>query len=997
MSGVLYQQAFPGRGEPPERNGPSEPVPALTSTSRLFAIAAAERASTTIETFGALAWQLVDGASTVGSGLVVPDERAKERLSPWCADQRVLTPAGPLPWTCETLAEFLDPFVGLFIKITYRRGAALVAPDMGRFLGLLTEHWTPGRGSFTGGFTLWPYGWSEVHMGADGRRRRRSVSPHVAPIRGIASTTTSYRVEYGRPPGGPGCGKRNLDGSHYRGRFYDPIAASCPLDGIESADLADHTEAFRLGRVELPAAVPVDVAGADQLARTMSRVRALAEIVDDDRRKWLTTPKERRERVGRVDLRFTPTAGSLAARIDERSGAPPMLWRPGAPDDEAMDLWTPTHKGGWLSAELAGGGLFPAADIDMHAGYPAVDQLLGLDSLRTAASFEEEDVTDDLRALLVDLAAGNVDALFDRETWRRFGATNCGVLCHGEDWPVEAPDADFPAGHSAMRPFSSTVVLPFHWCDLALATLRARRVVDLPWAKRLVGVGQDAGLRARWPLYAGTWMRRGQSVGATLVRLRREAKARGDHRLAALLRVVVNAYVYGNAARIDQRSVRKGRRYVLAEQVARGTFPPIAASITAGCRLVIGVNEHLGVKSGGTVASRDTDGVLWVCSPDGGVVELDDGRQVPALSWAALDEIMARFDALAPFGPGVPFFKPPLREKDGRPLWGVVLRVKRYALATLDDDGDPHELVDATEHGLAGQVVDPAAMPGRAKDGRRDWTRAVAAETVGQAIARRRGERRVVDLWPWDEGAAKPFPQIQRCQAPDPAVLENIEGTYGLRLRPFGLYLLGTSQPELGQRHAPPLAALDPGGTLEDWDTRIEWHDQDARRVPVTTDPAMRHRAHELRTLDERAIAWMKPRPLPVTPVVVDDPRMIRPVGRGGRLVEARAAGDHDTPSEELRVTYAGPDVRPVIVERVKSMGPTNFAESFDVPARTAKAWAAGERKPSAGWVERLLPLLGNRSSRLCGCNCGEIIVGRATRRFVNDAHRKRAARGSKS
>lgn len=371
-------------------------------------------------------------------------------------------------------------------------------------------------------------------------------------------------------------------------------------------------------------------------------------------------------------------------------------------------------------------------------------------------------------------------------------------------------------------------------------------------------------------------------------------------------------------------------------------------------------------RRGLAVASRDTDGLLLVASPHGGTVELDDGQEAGAISWEALDEIMRRFDGLAPFGVGVPFFKRPLREHQGRPLHGVVLRVKRYALGTLDHHGDLAELVEATEHGLGGQVVDPPMMGGRAADGRHHWTRAVAAEVMRQAIPRRRGERHMVERWPWDEGSPEPFPQIQRCQAATPEALAHVEEVYGLRLRPFGLYLQGTSAPPLGTRSAPPVAALDPGGPLDDWQAGPVWHGQDRQPQPVTTDVAKQYRAHLLRSVDDKALAWMVPRRLPVRPVVVDDPRFIRKVGRGGRLVEARAAGDDETPSGELRVEYPSPDVRPVIVERVRAMGPAAFANAFGVPLDTATRWSNGQRLPSARWVRELLPLLGQDRARQC-------------------------------
>ncbi len=1001
MTDTVHLQSWPGKGDapaPPERR----PVPSPTLSSRLVMVAAADPDSVIEERFGLAAWRHLDGASAVAAGIVVPDGHpGVDELAAWAGSQRVMTPDGGRPWLVETLSQFLhaprlgDVTPGRFFRLTYRRSGFLVGADLGRLLGLLCEpdRWVPGRGPWSGGFTIWPEGWSEWTKDEAGRRKLRSISPHVPPIRVLARTGTWYRVAYGRPPGGRGFGKRNRDGSHFQGLFFDVCAAAYPLDGIESSTLADHAEAFGLGRVSVPAAVSVDAAGAGQLARVVDVVSQLAETIDEEALRWLTTPREREERRGRIDLRFMSSPGTLASRIDEASGCPPLLWLPGAPSDAELTRWRPAHHGGWLSCELAGEGLFPAADIDIRSAYPAMYELLGFGDLRRAERFEREDVTAALEALLADLAAGRVAALLGPKTWRRFGATICEVRPDGETWPAQAPDDDFPEGHAAMRPLPSTVPLPFTWSDVALAALRSGHVPDIVKATRLVPVGRQG--RDSFPLYDSRWVRDGEDPVLALVRLRDDAKSRHDDRLAAQLRVIVNALSYGNAARLDQHVERVGRRpkkgerdrrrRALVERPARSTFPPIAASVTAACRLAIGVAEHLVVVAGGTVAYRDTDGLLLVCSQDGSKVTLDSGRVVEALSWSALDEVLARFDGLAGAAIGPPFFKPALREHDGRPLVGVVLRVKRYALGTLDEKGDDlAAVVKASEHGLGGQIVDPPGMPGRGPDGQHLWTREVAAEVLRQAIARRRGiERPVVEPWPWDAEGSECFPALQRCQAASPAAVADVAERFGLSVRPFGLYVTA-GRPVYGIGTLRPLGALDPGGDLAGWGD-LEWRRQEDRgRVPVTTDGALAVRSAVLRTVENKVRGWMVPRALPVRPVTITDRRGIRWVGKPGRLVEARASGDTETPTETLRVDYSGLDgLRSLIVERVRAMGPAASAAAIcapraRVPISTVRSWASGRKAPSDAWVKRLIPLLGLDDGRRCALDGCEHPIARA-------------------
>ena len=986
MTGALYLQGWPEGERPAGVPAPLPPVPALAGQSRLVFVAAADAAAREVERFGLGAFWHVDGASTVAAGLVIPDDHpAAGELAAWCARRFVETPAGRQPWRCESLSAFCNPWRGSLRRLVYGRSGWLVGADLGRSLGLIAEEWRPARGTYAGGFTLWPRGWSRWREDATGRKMLGSVSPNLPPLRVVASTATSYSVAWGRPPGGPGFGRRLPDGSHYKGLFFDVVAAAFPLDGVESADLADHAEAFGLPRRSVPAAVPVDVTGAEALAETLDVVRRLADALDVEGRQWLTSAQDRRERVGRIDLRFLTSPGTLAARIDERSRAVPMLSVPGAPDDREMGRWMGAHHGAWLSAELAGAGLFSAVDVDVHSGYPTDYRQLGCHELRVAERYEREDVTADLRALCADLAAGKVDALLDPATWERFGATVCELRPAGETWSVHSPDRDFPDGHAAMRPVTSSVPLPFTWCAVTLASLRAGREVDLRSAVRLVPRGRQRQVVSTFPLYGGRWVRNGEDPALALVRLRDEAKRRDDDRLAADLRVVVNS-LYGNAARIDQYYARQGRREVLAERVSRGSFPPIAASVTDGCRLVVGLAEHLVEKAGGTVASRDTDGLLLVSSPEGGPVTLADGRVVGAISWGALDAILARFDGLAPFGPGVPFFKAPLREHGGRPLFGTVLRVKRYALGTFEN-GELVELVKATEHGLGGQVADPPGLPGRGPDGQHLWTRAVAAEALRRAAD---PSRPTIERWPWDAEGDEPYPALQRCQVGSPEAVVDLAERYGISPAPFGRYVLGLSLPPLGSAEAPPVAALDPGGDLSDWRS-LSWRAVGGREVAVTTDPAKGARAHVLRSLDDKALAWLRPRPLPHTPLVIDDARMIRTVGRGGRLIAARAAGDTETPTETLRVTYRSPDLRPVVVGRVRAMGPVAFAEAFGVPLATAKRWSNGTWLPDARWTAELVPLLGGEDRRTCALDgCSRPIDGRRTYCCTGHAERGR-------
>ena len=466
------------------------------------------------------------------------------------------------------------------------------------------------------------------------------VSPHRPALRIKTAGAHGYFAQFARAPGGPGTGKRNPDGTAYRGRFLDVIQLAHVLDGVDSGDLGDHLEAFGFDRLDLPAAVTLDVEGAEQMACLVEAVRSLAIVLDKEASKWFTTSGDRARGYARVDIGGLVSPAGLAAEIPRKAGVKPPLVKFRVPTDLELSSWIAAHRGGWLSAELAGKGLFPAVDIDVHSAYPAFAVLLGWWRLKLAAQLRRQNKTEELGALCAEVAAGDVSAFFDRRTWSHFGFTICEVVCDGEPWPVEAPDGDYPQGHSGMRPVRCPVPLPFTWPDVVNAALLSGRVPHIVSATRLVPVGRQPGLLDRYPLHDRLVLSIDDDPAIALVRLRGEAKDRGDVRLAAQLRVVVNALCYGNPVRVNLGHRREGRRLVVTEAAAEWTFPPIAATDTAASRLALGIAAHLLGPDGITVASRDTDGLLLRCTPD---------------QWPALDRVLARFDALDPFGNGGQF------------------------------------------------------------------------------------------------------------------------------------------------------------------------------------------------------------------------------------------------------------------------------------------------------------------------------------------------------
>jgi hypothetical protein len=897
-----------------------QPFDRLGDRSGLILVVAAERYASE-ERFGLGAFLSITEQSVHGAGLVVPDDlpkRAVEALQAWCASHFVNTPAGPRPWECLALSDLFDYRTGVFTRRVYCGAGWFITADLGRTLGLVAEvptagtEWGVPRGNFwRGGIKLHLPTWAEPDQREGRGGVLDPVSPHRPPLRIKTAGAHGYFAQFARAPGGPGTGKRNPDGTAYRGRFLDVVQAAYVFDGVDSGDLGDHLEAFGFDRLDLPAAVTLDAEGAEQIAGLVEAVRSLVIVLDEEASKWFTTSGDRARGYGRVDLGGLVSPAGLAAEIPRKAGMTPPLLKFRVPTDLELSCWIAAHRGGWLSAEMAGKGLFPAADVDVHSAYPAFAALLGWWRLKLAAQLRRQDKTEELRTLCAEVAAGDVSAFFDRRTWRHFGFTICEVVCDGEPWPVEAPDESYPQGHSGVRTVRCPVPLPFTWPDVVLAALLSGRVPHIVSATRLVPVGRQPNPRDRYPLYDGLVLGIDDDPAVALVRLRDKAKERGDVRLAAQLRVVVNTLCYGNPVRLDLGYRQEGRRRVVTETAAEWTFPPIAATVTAASRLALGVAEKLLDPYDLIVASKDTDGLLLRCTPD---------------QWPALDQVLARFDALDPFGTGQPFWKVQ-REQEGRSLHGLVIGVKRYVLATLDDAGDLLEVVEATEHALGGSVVDPPRMAGHDAEGHRRWTRAVAAVAVRREIARSRGTSLVVPLWPWEDADEPPFPSIGRVQATTPETLTTIRRRIGVR--PFGLFLEGHTR---RSGDTTPVA-LDPGTDLAGYQS-LEWREGDGTPAHDVADT--------LDNLGGKAHRWLRPRPLDDTSEVVVVPELIRRVGKAGGVIEAEIVGP-DVDTSGVRAVYDEGDAADYLARRSDEIGPRAFARTARISRDAAQRLKDGK------------------------------------------------------
>lgn len=157
------------------------------------------------------------------------------------------------------------------------------------------------------------------------------------------------------------------------------------------------------------------------------------------------------------------------------------------------------------------------------------------------------------------------------------------------------------------------------------------------------------------------------------------------------------------------------------ERAGQYCFPPIGVVITSGARLMLALLERCVTDAGGLWAFCDTDSMCIVASADGKPIRDPNGKTIPVLTFAQVERIRSRFDALNPYGrTKVPTLlkREYPKSYDDSPLLAYCISAKRYAL--FQHDGESVTIVKRTEHGL-GAFLNPHNPAEKDKRGTRKW------------------------------------------------------------------------------------------------------------------------------------------------------------------------------------------------------------------------------------------------------------------------------------
>jgi hypothetical protein len=434
---------------------------------------------------------------------------------------------------------------------------------------------------------------------------------------------------------------------------------------------------------------------------------------------------------------------------------------------------------GWAMSAFFGGRaearlvrtIAPVVPVDATAMYSLVNALLGTWRILTARDVGQVDATSEVRRLLAR------DDLLERCLDRAFWARSIGVtLVELEDptgsiLPIRAKyDPHAPDPGIGVNPFYYQGRLWYMLPDVIGSVLLSGIVPRVRRAIRLVGYGRQSGLREVQLRGARRVDPEREDPFVAMVEERQRIKqdrsiSPGEReRLQQFLKVTASATAYGGQARFDRRELtedvslliygpddrprRKGMPVV--EDPGPYSFPPVAASITAGARLMLALVERMVSEAGGAYVYADTDAMAICATERGGWLECpteDGSGRIRALSFDAVRHILRRFRDLNPFDPKlVPDLWKVEHESMSAPLWCYAISAKRYALFHLSEDRRPdlvavgEELAEAqpeesgaedgltvwSEHGLGlyqSPLVDERRKALRDDSGRLVWIR----------------------------------------------------------------------------------------------------------------------------------------------------------------------------------------------------------------------------------------------------------------------------------
>ena len=599
--------------------------------------------------------------------------------------------------TIRTTAEFIDQ---VFYRYSYHYGGSVVGFNLPFDLGRLAAHCASARGKMRGGFSL------KLHP--DKRN---------PPVRIKHLSSRAALISFAAPPkarDGRGHRKRNLRLPTQRGFFVDVKTLAATLTG------ASHTLASLAQHLGIAAKLNAEQHGGKITRRYLDYAARDAEVtaeayfklVDEFKAYGLTNTQAHQlyseASLGKAHLREMGIKPLLEVQPD----IPPEIF------GKIMSSYYGGRSEVAIRREMA-----RVLYCDFRSMYPTVCTLMGLWRFVIAKGFGWKDATEETIALL---ERTDLDALLARDFWKKLTIL-VKVQPDGYPLPVRAAYNELTRS-IGLNPLVCEQPLWFTLADVIAAWFLSsndpdkRRVPRIIEAIRFEAKEPQDGLQPlklqgladhivdprQADLFREVILRRGkvQREAKCATEPLRKQQLQGREKN---LKLVANSTSYGIFAEVN---VNKGDRlqdvtcfgpaseplHAQSKAIEEpGSFfhPLLATLITGAARLMLAIAERLVIDEGLDWAFCDTDS-LAIARPEG-MTEVVFNEKV--------DRARARLAALDPYGDGKDLLKledANFDPADGRTiveLYCFAISAKRYALFTIDADGEPI-LRKASAHGL---------------------------------------------------------------------------------------------------------------------------------------------------------------------------------------------------------------------------------------------------------------------------------------------------------
>ena len=360
----------------------------------------------------------------------------------------------------------------------------------------------------------------------------------------------------------------------------------------------------------------------------------------------------------------------------------------------------------------------PVVVCDTTSEYPSVAGLLNLWPLLPAAGVEVQECLREARRTLARVNPQNV--LKPRE-WEKF-AFFALTKPTRDILPVRALYREDGATNIGLNPLTSEEPIWYAGPDLIASRLLSGRIPQIVKAFRVVPRGVQAGLKSAT---IGTRKINPETDDFFRAVIEERKKLPKSHPHYLLLKIIANA-LYGIFAELNRHEYGKNRakdieifsgefkdtdKTTVVERPGRFQFPPAAALITAGGRLMLAILEKLANKKQGSYLLTDTDSMLFVASEHGGLFPcpggehrlLDGTPAVKTISWKEVDDICSKLNGLNPYKREI--IPDILKVEDSNfdlrgtqhQLYGLAVSAKRYVVyKRFPCPGGEHRLLDGT-------------------------------------------------------------------------------------------------------------------------------------------------------------------------------------------------------------------------------------------------------------------------------------------------------------